>query len=342
VLLPHTMGFFTKNSLPFSYDPTATCPQWLQFLSDAWGDDQESIDLLQEFFAYVLAGDSRQQKFLNIIGPRRSGKGTINKVLVSLLGEHNTVAPQLSELCETFGLQPWISKLLASFTDARLTSRDSVGIVSQLLRIVGNDTITVNRKNKEAWSGYLPTRIVVYSNEALQLQENSNALSGRMLVLQMTNSFYGKEDIHLADKLVTELSGIFNWALEGHRRRLERPGEKFIQPRSGQATLDMIAELNNPLSEFMTDCIVFERGEHVDKDAVFACYRRWVVKKNLQAGSELSFKRRFIAATQEYGVSTALDRTGGQTRHIYTNMRLTDKAQAFIDSMSEFEAKEIF
>lgn len=342
VLLPHTKGFFTKNSLPFNYDQNATCPQWIAFLKDVWGDDQESIDLLQEFFAYILSGDSKQQKFLNIIGPRRSGKGTINKVLISLLGEHNTVAPQLSELCETFGLQPWISKMLASFTDARLVGRDSVGIVSQLLRIVGNDTITVNRKNKESWNGYLPTRIVIYSNEALQLQENSNALSGRMLVLQMTNSFFGREDINLADKLITELSGIFNWALDGHRRRVSRLGEKFIQPKSGQATLDMIAELNNPLSEFMTDSIIFEKGAVVGKDDVFTCYRRWVVRKNLQAGSELSFKRRFIAATQEHGVSTGLDRSNGQSRHVYTNMKLTPKAQAFIDSTSDFENQEIF
>jgi len=342
VLLPHTKGFFTKNSLPFNYDQNATCPQWLKFLDDMWGDDTESIDLLQEFFAYILSGDSKQQKFLNIIGPRRSGKGTINKVLISLLGEHNTVAPQLSELCETFGLQPWISKMLASFTDARLVGRDSVGIVSQLLRIVGNDTITVNRKNKESWNGYLPTRIVIYSNEALQLQENSNALSGRMLVLQMTNSFFGREDINLADKLITELSGIFNWALDGHRRRVSRLGEKFIQPKSGQATLDMIAELNNPLSEFMMDSVVFEKGASVNKDDVFTCYRRWVVRKNLQAGSELSFKRRFIAATQEHGVSTGLDRTNGQTQHVYTNMRLTPKAQAFINSTTDFENQEIF
>jgi hypothetical protein len=131
-------------------------------------------------FGYILSGDSSQQKFFNIIGPRRSGKGTINKVLVSLLGQHNTVAPQLDELCDTFGLQPWLGKLLASFTDARAPERNRGAVVSQLLRIVGGDTVTVNRKNKEAWSGYLPTRIVIYSNEALQLER---AVSNMTLVI---------------------------------------------------------------------------------------------------------------------------------------------------------------
>jgi len=150
VLIPHSIGFFTQNSLPFAYDPSAKCPVWDAFLKSVWEDDIESINTLQEMFGYILSGDTRQQKFFNIIGPRRSGKGTINKVLVSLLGQHNTVAPELGELCDTFGLQPWLGKLLASFTDARAPERNRSAVVSQLLRIVGGDTITVNRKNKEA------------------------------------------------------------------------------------------------------------------------------------------------------------------------------------------------
>ena len=152
------------------------------------------------------------------------------------------MAPELGELCDSFGLQPWLGKLLASFTDARAPERNRNAVVSQLLRIVGGDTITVNRKNKEAWNGYLPTRIVIYSNEVLQLTENSNALTGRMVVLKMTKSFYNKEDTELAHKLESELSGIFNWAMEGLQRRLARGGY-FVQPKSGASYLDLMTEL---------------------------------------------------------------------------------------------------
>jgi putative DNA primase/helicase len=129
VLIPHSLGFFTQNSLPFDYDEQATCPVWEKFLEDVWPDDQATIDTLQEMFGYILSGDTKQQKFFNIIGPRRSGKGTINKVLVSLLGQHNTVAPELGELCDPFGLQPWLGKLLASFTDARAPERNRSAVV---------------------------------------------------------------------------------------------------------------------------------------------------------------------------------------------------------------------
>ena len=336
IMIPHSLGFFTQNSLPFEYDQSANCPRWDAFLKSLWPDDQESIDTLQDMFGYILSGDTRQQKFFNIIGPRRSGKGTINKVLVSLLGQHNTVAPELGELCDTFGLQPWLGKLLASFTDARAPERNRSAVVSQLLRIVGGDTITVNRKNKESWNGYLPTRIVVYSNEVLQLTENSNALTGRMVVIKMTKSFFDKEDTDLFSKLEKELNGIFNWAMRGLSRRLERGGH-FIQPKSGRAYLELMAELGNPIGTFVEDVLVFDPKASVPKDDVFTAYKRWALNKSIPPGTELGFKKRFIAATQEHAVFDRLERTNGTRIHLYTGIKLNDRAQKFVDNQVKFD-----
>ena len=340
ILLPHSLGFFTQNSLPFEYDPEAKSTVWENFLNQVWPEDAESKDTLQEIFGYILSGDTRQQKFFNIIGPRRSGKGTINKVLVSLLGQHNTVAPELGELGDSFGLQPWLGKLLASFTDARAPDRNRSAVVGQLLRIVGGDTVTVNRKNKEAWNGYLPTRIMIYSNEALQLTENSNALTGRMVVLKMSNSFYGKEDTELSYKLESELSGIFNWALEGLRRRLDRGGY-FKQPKSGEIYLELMQEIGNVIGAFSEDALEFEPTAATPKDDIFRCYKQWAIKKNIPVGTDLAFKRRFLAATQEYRVDADTIRENGSRVHVYRGVKLNEKAQKYIDSISNFE-QEIF
>ena len=331
VMIPHSLGFFTQNALAFEYDKNADCPVWHSFLKSIWENDHESIETLQEMFGYILSGDTRQQKFFNIIGPRRSGKGTINKVLVSLLGQHNTVAPELGELCDTFGLQPWLGKLLASFTDARAPERNRNAVVSQLLRIVGGDTVTVNRKNKESWNGYLPTRIVIYSNEVLQLTENSNALTGRMIVLKMTESFYNHEDTELSHKLDAELSGIFNWAMEGLKRRIARGGY-FVQPKSGASYLELMEEIGNPIGSFVEDTLIFDPEGSVSKDDVFACYSHWALKKKLSPGTELAFKRRFLAATQEHRIEIGLDRTNGTRNHIYRGIRLNERAQAHVNN----------
>jgi len=60
VLLPHSLGFFTQNSLPFAYSPEASCPVWESFLSQLWEGDEESVQCLQEIFGYILSGDTRQ------------------------------------------------------------------------------------------------------------------------------------------------------------------------------------------------------------------------------------------------------------------------------------------
>ena len=99
LLMPHTPAFFNHNALNFDYEPHAPEPrQWLDFLHQLWGDDRQAVDTLQEIFGYCLTADTSQQKAFAVIGPKRSGKGTIARMLVAMLGAHNCAAPTLAGL----------------------------------------------------------------------------------------------------------------------------------------------------------------------------------------------------------------------------------------------------
>ena len=105
-LLPHTPSFFTLNALDFAYEPQAPRPmRWLTFLHQLWPNDAEALDALQEIFGYLLTSDTSQQKAFFMIGPKRSGKGTIARVLRQMIGPHNCVAPTLAALGTNFGLR---------------------------------------------------------------------------------------------------------------------------------------------------------------------------------------------------------------------------------------------
>ena len=81
-LAPLTPGFFTQVGVPFNYLPDAPTPvKWLAFLQELWPNDPDSISALQEFFGYVLSGRTDLQKIMLMIGPPRSGRGTIARVL---------------------------------------------------------------------------------------------------------------------------------------------------------------------------------------------------------------------------------------------------------------------
>ncbi len=130
-----TPSFFTTNACNFEFDLDAPPPaNWIKFLDTLWGDDQQSIQSLQEWFGYLLTADTREQKMLMIIGPKRSGKGTIARVLGELIGKTNLAAPTLGSLTTKFGLQPLASKNVAIISDARLSGRaDQAVAVERLL-----------------------------------------------------------------------------------------------------------------------------------------------------------------------------------------------------------------
>jgi putative DNA primase/helicase len=138
-LLPHTPELFEQHVLPFEFDPRASTPRrWLRFLQQLWGDDSESVAALAEWFGYVVSSDTSLQKMFLIVGPKRSGKGTIARVLTGLLGAHNTAAPTLAGMTQNFGLQALIGRPLAVISDARLGSRaDNMIAVERLLSISG-------------------------------------------------------------------------------------------------------------------------------------------------------------------------------------------------------------
>src|SRR5262249_53347282 len=157
---------FNATSVPFSYEPAAGAPKrWLQFLHDLWPKDEKSRSALQEWFGYVISGRLDMHKIMLLVGPTRAGKGVIARILGALVGEQNVAGPTLSSLNGDFGLAPLLGMSLAVVSDARLNGRNGSVVVERLLSISGEDTLTVNRKFRDQWTGKLSARLMVCSNE---------------------------------------------------------------------------------------------------------------------------------------------------------------------------------
>jgi putative DNA primase/helicase len=248
-----TPHFFCPYALDFSFDPDSPTPdEWLKFLDLLWHGDPESIGTLQEWFGYCLTADTRQQKILFLVGPKRAGKDTIARILTTLVGAENVGDPTVASLANPFGLAPLIGKPLAVVSDARLSGRiDTSVIVERLLTISGEGRLTIDRKYTEAWTGKLPTRFVLISNELPKVNDASGALASRLILLRLTESFLGREDKALFDRLCLELPGVFLWAVEGWRRLRERG--QFLQPKSGEDLIESLEELTSPVLAFLRD-----------------------------------------------------------------------------------------
>jgi putative DNA primase/helicase len=244
-----------------------------------------------------------------MIGPRRSGRGTIARIITALIGPANVCNPTLGSLATNFGLQPLIGKQAAIITDARMSGRsDLAQVVERLLSISGEDGQTIDRKHKNAWSGKLPTRFTFISNELPRLADASGALAGRMIVLRFTESFYGREDLGLMDRITPELAGILNWSIAGWRRLLNRG--RFEQPKSGQELVEELADLASPVGQFVREeCELDPHGEEVIKD-LFNRWEKWCTKQNWEhPGTVQTFGRQLRAVVPQ--ITRAQPRRGG-------------------------------
>lgn len=320
-LMPHTPLFFTLNALPFQFERQSPPPaRWLGFLATLWPNDPEAIATLQETFGYLLATDTRQQKLFLIVGPKRSGKGTIARVLIGLLGQDNVAGPTLAGLAGNFGLAPLIGKTLAVISDARLGARaDQAAIAERLLSISGEDALTIDRKHQQAWTGRLATRFMILSNELPRIGDTSGALASRFVVLTLQQSFFGRENPGLTDALLGELPAILNWSIAGWRRLADRG--HFIQPRSSTDAVSQLEDLGSPIGAFLREKCIIDPGREVVVGHLFGAWEDWCKEQGRDhPGTAQTFGRDLRAAIPS--IESRQPRDGADRTRLYVGVGL--------------------
>jgi phage/plasmid primase, P4 family, C-terminal domain len=325
----HSDAYLNTYALPFEYDATAECGAWEAYLASILSAD--SVKLLQEWFGYVVSGRTDLQKMLYMLGPSRSGKGTIALILSRLIGMMNVAGPTLNSFAGQFGLQPLIGKPLAIFDDVRLPPRpDTVyTALEKLLSVIGEGSMTVDRKNKESVTAKLPTRIMMSANELLQFPDEVGAMQTRMLVLVFTQSFVGREkrDEEFKNLFLAELPGILNWALAGLRRLDEQSG-RFTLPADSTEVSEELRDAGNHVRPFIRDhCEIGGTDEHwVWVDEIYGLYAETRGGFKDDAAQKDRFGRELKAAFPS--VKKKRKRKEGVLTYYYTGVTLLPEYRA--------------
>jgi P4 family phage/plasmid primase-like protien len=303
-LLPPDPAFFTMAALGFDYRPEAPEPKaFLSFLDQIFENDegnveQDEIDRLQEMYGYYLTSDVSIEKAFLLWGPTRSGKGTILGVLRNLLASTAVAGPSLQSLSTHFGLQPLIGKQIAIIDDLRIKSNaDTETLTENLLKITGRGFFTIDRKNKTAWNGTLPIKLLLVSNELPKLSDDSPALANRMVSIKTQKSFLGKEDrTLLEEKLLPELLGILHWSLAGLKRLRERG--HFKETENSKEIRDSLANFGSPIAAFVADECMLGPDFEFDKKLLYENWCTYAQANNIdKPGSREDFFQSLYAAT---------------------------------------------
>lgn len=308
-LYKHSAKYFCTSYIDIDWNPNAPSPKkWETFLSEIFNypnsleETAKSMLLMQQWFGCVLTGYTEHQKCLLIVGKKRSGKGTISQILQHLLGEENTVNPNLRSLSGQFGLQPLLEKRAIIINDIRLDRNETVSACERLLNITGGDRQLIDIKRKAPVSAKINANITMTSNAIPLLNDMSGVIASRFLILPTTGSFFGRENVDLASELATELPGILLWALEGFERYL-RCG--FDPPKASEVEQREMEHLISAHSAFRDECLV--QGDRVSRSDVWATWEAWCLRNDRSTGSHRAFwsaMRRVIPSGMELPAQT--------------------------------------
>lgn len=324
-LLDHDRRLFALHRIDCDYDAQATAPTYERFLEQVLPDGDElpgleSREAIDEFCGYCMSPDTSQQKAALWIGKRRSGRGTICRLLRAVVGADKCANPTLGQFGQQFGREGLIGKTVAMLTDVRGQDRANPhAAVESILTITGEDAQTIQRKYKTDWHGRLSTRIIVVSNIVPKLTDAAGVVPSRFIALEFPVSFEGKEDPDLMAKLMPELPGVVNRWLAGLRRLRERG--HFLQPESGEQILELLRARADALGTFLEEMCAINPSYDIEKDVFNTAFNEWLQDQGHYRMAAATIATQLYA----HGFSQSRPRRDGGRAQVYRGLTLKQR-----------------
>lgn len=262
---PHNADDRLTNYTDIAYNVAATCPRFEAYLDEIL--DPERAKFLQRWLGYCLTGETREQKFLVHIGQGGNGKGTLVRVLESVLGSYvRTAASNL-----LVGSEDRHPTEVAMLRGARLVisqeppEGDSLreAFVKQ---VTGQDTITARFMRQDHFSFRPLFKLNLLTNYKPVVKSQEQGIWRRILVVWYKKLYGSATDVSLGvatnvvdptlePALHEEREGILRWMVEG--ARLWYQSGLTIPPSVQETTKEYRTEQDR-VQQFIGDCCILD------------------------------------------------------------------------------------
>lgn len=270
-LLPFDRDLHITQQLPYEYDPYAGCEPIIKWLKSTQNDSWGRVQVLRAWLRAVLLSHSDIQKFVEIVGPGKSGKSTYSNLAHALVGDDNAMISSLEHLEKNrFETANLYKKKLLLFNDVERYG----GSVSVLKAITGRDLIRNERKFQAGSQKPFKFNglVMITANEPIQTTDPTSGLARRRLTIPFDRPFTGSsaEQRTLIDmddhgrpfgEFAALLPGLVNWVLDmteaEMREYLMETNEKvdFFAKHHKEQILK-----SNQILDWMQHCVVFDPG----------------------------------------------------------------------------------
>lgn len=299
----HSPDWMSHVQVTVDYRPDMVTPVYDAWLSEALRQDEHTdadvaalVADLEETLGTMLDPSRTPSKALFLFGPSRSGKSTLLRLLKAVAGANNTSAVTLHELgTDQFATANLYGKMLNVAADL---SNAHVADLSKFKMATGEDPLHANRKYGQQFMFTNQALFAFSANELPTVSEASRAYAERMKPFNFPNSFAGREDKTLEDKLMRELPGILARWVKAYGRFLARGG----YGATDAVTQSMFEAKSDRVVQFFQDmCTMTEAGygDRLTGEAatgrrdVAVAFNAWAERNGGTKMGERSFFQRF-------------------------------------------------
>ena len=289
-----------RNRLPVRYNPDAPEPTiWLQFLNGLLYP--EDIPTLQEFIGYCLIPSNKGQRMMVIKGSGGEGKSQIGVVLSCIFGA-NMKDGSIGKISENrFARADLEHVLLCVDDDMRMEALRQTNYVKSIVTAQGK--MDLERNGKQSYQGWMFARLLAFSNGDLQaLYDRSNGFYRRQLVLTTRERPKDRiDDPDLAEKMKSEVEGIFLWAFAG-LQRLVANNFRFTESERARESRETAKRENNNIEDFLqSEGYILRKADcSISSKELYEIYRMWCEENSFPALKPRSFGDCMVALASKY------------------------------------------
>lgn len=268
---------------PVEYDPKAASPLWLRFITDITCGDAELAAFLKRLVGYMLTGRTDEQLLFFFYGHGSNGKSTFIQIIQALLG---TYATQInSDVLMANRSVGGPNASLAKLPGKRLVVANELpegGRFDDMLikSMTGGDTLVARQVyGKHEIEFTAQFSLVIIGNHKPVIHDMSHGMWRRMCLIPFAAQFSAEQaDPTLPARLLAELPGILNWALEGVAEWQEH-GLKRSFPAAVVKANDEYREESDLLGEFLSGCIL-QPDAYTPATALYQAFQTFACEGN--------------------------------------------------------------
>ena len=330
-LIPVANGIFNKKTQklePFNskhiftstiatkYNPQAKPPDikgWNvnKWFSELMSNDDELVQLLWEIISASTNGNYSYRKGVWFVGKGNDGKGTVQALIMNLIGRENVASVKAEQFSERFALSQVVGKTCIIGDDSQVNYLDNAG---NYFSVITGDPVPIEAKGKTPTLAVFNKLIIQSANFLPKFRNKSNGTYRRMLIVPFNKSYTAETDNWKIKDDYIKRPEVLEYVL---KKALSLNFDRFINPKATQELLEEFKKSNDTIMGFVSEPFAELVSDFLPTTFITAYYKAWCEIEGVLPFSKREFEIRLPDHIKEEWIkATKRPHTAGFNRAI--------------------------